>query len=323
MAERDPIDRLDEAVSRMLAGEAAPTGGPAAELLRIAAALRQAPTEQFRVRLRAELSRAARQSTEESNMTTQTMREGFHTVTLYLQVEGATRLIEFMRRAYGAEEIFRAGLPDGTIQHAQVQIGDSMLELADAGGNYPVRPATIHLYVNDADAVYRRALQSGATSLEEPVDQPYGDREAGVRDPFGNDWYIATHTAGAGHVPEGLRTLTPFLHPRGAPNFIQFLERAFGAEVVSRDESPAGAIVHATVKIGDSVIEMGEAHGPYQPMPPAIHLYVRNADATYARALEAGATSLEPPEDKPYGERAATVQDPFGNVWYVATYIGG
>src|SRR5439155_501428 len=74
----------------------------------------------------------------------------------------------------------------------------------------------LHLYVPDADQVYRAALEAGADSLRAPVDQPYGDREASVRDVAGNHWYIATHQTG-GHVPAGLGTVTPYLHPRGAP----------------------------------------------------------------------------------------------------------
>jgi PhnB protein len=119
--------------------------------------------------------------------------EGFHTVTSYLIVEGAARLIEFLQRAFGAEELHRAPGPDGTVLHAQLRIGDSMIELSDARDPWPARPGTLHLYVEDADALYRRALQAGATSLYEPSDKFYGDREAGVVDPSGNHWFLATH----------------------------------------------------------------------------------------------------------------------------------
>src|SRR5215469_12975465 len=66
---------------------------------------------------------------------------------------------------------------------------------------------------------------------------------------------------------------------------------------------------------------MGEAHGPYQPMPPALHLYVPDTDGAYKRALEAGAVSIDEPVDQDYGDRYAGITDPFGNVWYIATYL--
>ena len=102
---------------------------------------------------------------------------------------------------------------------------------------------------------------------------------------------------------------------------INFLKRAFGAEELGRSAGPEGVIHHVTMKIGDSHLEMGEAHGPYQPMPTGIHLYVTDADAVYAQALQAGATSVSAPADQPYGDRFAHVKDPSGNSWFIATHI--
>jgi PhnB protein len=79
---------------------------------------------------------------------------------------------------------------------------------------------------------------------------------------------------------------------------------------------------HAKIRIGDSIIEMGEAHGQWQPMPTALYMYVPDVDAVYNRALEAGATSLSVPVDQPYGYRNAGVEDPFGNRWFIATPVG-
>ena len=151
-----------------------------------------------------------------------------------------------------------------------------------------------------------------------PMDQPYGDRESGVKDLSGNHWYIATHK-GASYIPEGLRTVTSFLHPRGAARMIDFLKQAFGAEEQDRAQSPDGVIHHATMRIGDSMIEMGEAHGEWQPMATMFYLYVDDVDAWYRRALEAGATSHQEPEDQPYGDRVGAVADAFENIWYIAT----
>ena len=82
---------------------------------------------------------------------------------------------------------------DGTIRHGEVVIGDSRVMLADASDQFPAVPAMLHLYVQNADSVYRRALEAGAESIMEPTDQLYGDRMAGVKDGFGNQWWIATH----------------------------------------------------------------------------------------------------------------------------------
>jgi PhnB protein len=248
--------------------------------------------------------------------------EGYHSITPYLQVKGAQRLIEFLKEAFGAEEIFRVPRGD-QIAHAQLKIENSMIEVADASGKYEPNRTAIWLFVADSDAVYARALKAGATSLGEPTDQDYGDREASVEDPFGNHWYIATHREDAEPLPEGMHTITPYLHPRGAPKVIDFLRRAFGAEEVFRAQDPAGTVHHAKLRIGDSIIAMGEAHGTYQPMPPALHLYVSDTDAAYKRALEAGAMSIDQPVDQDYGDRYAGVKDPFGNVWYIATHLPG
>jgi PhnB protein len=246
--------------------------------------------------------------------------EGYHSITPYLQVKGAQDLIEFLKNAFGAEELFRVPRGD-EIAHAQLKIENSMIEVADAIDKYQPNPTAIWLFVADADAVYANALKAGATSLSEPTDQDYGDREASVKDPFGNHWYIATHREDAEPLPEGMHSITPYLHPKGAPEVIDFLRQAFGAEEVFRAEDAAGIVQHAKIRIGDTIIALGEAHGPFQPMPPALHLYVPDTDATYKRSLEAGAVSIDEPVDQDYGDRYAGVKDPFGNVWYIATHL--
>jgi PhnB protein len=119
--------------------------------------------------------------------------KGYHTMTPCLVAEGASKLIDFLKKAFEAEEIFRMARPDGGIMHAEIKIGDSMVMLGDATEQWKPITGAIYLYVNDADAVYKRALQAGATSIMEPVDQFYGDRHGGVKDPAGNIWWIATH----------------------------------------------------------------------------------------------------------------------------------
>jgi PhnB protein len=246
--------------------------------------------------------------------------EGYHSITPYLQVNGAAQLIDFLKRAFGAEEVMRVNQPDGTIGHAQMRVSGSVVELADANQRFKPNPTAIWLFVDDVDATYQRALEAGAESMHGPVDQDYGNREASVKDPFGNHWYLAKRLEAAEPWPPELRSLTPYLHPKGAAKLIDFLKDAFGAEEAEFHADEQGVVQHAQLRIGDSIVAMGEAHGEYPPMPPALHLYVADADATYQSALRAGAESLYAPRDEPYGDRASGVTDPFGNVWYIATH---
>jgi PhnB protein len=118
--------------------------------------------------------------------------EGYQSVIPYLHVDGAAKMIAFLKEAFGANEIAIYPRPDGTIGHAALRIGDSVVELADGGAEWPAMPCALQIYVPDTDAAYQRALKAGATSLQEPADQFYGDRVASVRDVCGNNWYIAT-----------------------------------------------------------------------------------------------------------------------------------
>jgi PhnB protein len=115
--------------------------------------------------------------------------------------------------------------------------------------------------------------------------------------------------------------VNPYLHPRRAEPLINFLKRAFGAQEIARYASPDGVVNHAEIRVGDSVVEMGEAHGKYETMPAMFYVYVPNVEAVYQQALAAGATSFQEPTDQPYGDRNAAVQDNFGNKWYIATHI--
>ena len=126
-------------------------------------------------------------------MAVKSIPDGYHSVTPYLTVQGAAKLLDFLKQAFAAIELHRMTRPDGTVGHAEVRIGDSVVMLAEARDEWKPMPGAMYLYVNDTDAAYQRALQAGATSLMEPADQFYGDRNAGVKDPVGNHWWIATH----------------------------------------------------------------------------------------------------------------------------------
>jgi PhnB protein len=126
-------------------------------------------------------------------MAVKSIPDGYHSVTPYLVVQGVATLLDFLNQVFDAQELHRMPRPDGTIMHAEVRIGDSVVMMGEPMGEFTPMPGSIYVYVNDADAVYKRALQAGATSLMEPADQFYGDRSAGVKDPVGNQWWIATH----------------------------------------------------------------------------------------------------------------------------------
>ena len=127
--------------------------------------------------------------------------EGYHSVTPYLIIRGAADAIEFYKKAFGATELFRFPGPDGKIGHAEMQIGNSRIMLADEypdmgyngaqtlGGS----PVALMIYLADVDAVFNRAVEAGATVKEALQDKFYGDRIGTVIDPFGHRWHLATH----------------------------------------------------------------------------------------------------------------------------------
>lgn len=249
------------------------------------------------------------------------IREGFRTVTPYVVAPDAESVINFVKQTFGAEETFRdVGSAGG--YHCEVRIDDSMMMIGGGGAGLAWKGDAVlgafHVYVRDCDAAYQRALQAGGQSLDEPKDQEYGERSASVIDPAGNYWYIATFK-GEDYKSEGAPTVQPYLHPLRAEPVIKFLKNAFEAEELGRYASPDGVIHHATLKIGTSHLEMGEAHGKYQPMKSMFYLYVPQVDATYRRAITAGATSIHEPADQPYGDRVGAVTDAFGNQWWIAT----
>lgn len=116
--------------------------------------------------------------------------EGWHTVTPRIVVQGAQQLVEFVMHVFGATGDHRRDSP------SVMNIGDSVVMISEAGGTRDPIPAFLYVYVNDTDETYRRALEAGASSLEEPTDMPYGDRRGMVGDRWGNTWQIATYLGG-------------------------------------------------------------------------------------------------------------------------------
>ncbi len=319
MAELSQFDRLDRAIDALLARRdslPAAVEPELAPLVETAVALAELPREEFRNRLKSALEA----KTEMSTPTVSPIREGFRTLTPYLIVREAEALLTFVKQAFGAQEMYR-GTGSAGGMHAEVRIGDSMLMLG--GGSQPgitPMPSSIWLYVEDSDAVYEAAVRAGAKTINPPTDQPYGDREAAVTDLGGNQWYISTHK-GPRYMPEGMSTVNLYLHPNEPGKLLEFLPKAFGADVYERHNAPDGSLVHAQIRIGSSVMGMGTARPQYPDMPTAIYMYVPDADAVYAQAVAAGGESLFPPADQPYGDRNGGVRDLAGNHWYISTHI--
>lgn len=127
-------------------------------------------------------------------MTSSALPDGYHSVNPYIVVDGVEPLIGFLGEVFdGVERGERELRRDGTIGHAEVQIGDSVVMLSDATPGYPARPCVNFVYAEDVDAVYRKAVAAAATPIAEPSDQPWGDRVGGFHDPFENRWWVATH----------------------------------------------------------------------------------------------------------------------------------
>lgn len=118
--------------------------------------------------------------------------DGYASVSAYMMADGAQRVIDFLQATFEATELRRFDNADGSIMHGEVQIDDTVLMIADAGDNFPAFPIWLHVYVPDVDATYERALAAGGVSVQEPMQKDDPDRRAGVKDPAGNTWWIAT-----------------------------------------------------------------------------------------------------------------------------------
>jgi PhnB protein len=303
MPDQPLIEQLDREIESLLAGGRA--AGKSSDLAEIAAQLLFLPDENFKMRLKSELERRATMPATAIHV-----REGFRTVTPYITVVEADRCIEFLKQTFGAEEVARTPHGPGRF-HAEVRIGKEVLMLGSASPGQE-KPTTLHVYVDDTDAAFDRAIAAGATSLGEPADRPYGERSGFVKDPFGNTYYIATRFAS--NPAPGVGNVLPYLHPRKVRPYIEFLTRAFGAQEMFLYEHD-GRVMHAGVRIGDAVLEMGES----EPSASGFFMYVEDVDVVYERAVAAGATSLRLPTDEPAGHRGAALLDPSGYTWYVAT----
>lgn len=122
---------------------------------------------------------------------------GYSSCSSYLVVDGAQKVIDFAKAVFGATELRRHDLADGSIMHAEIRVDDTVIMLGDAGDKFPPIPSLVHVYVTDVDTVYARALKAGATSIEQPrTREGDPDKRGSVKDPCGNTWAIATQLSG-------------------------------------------------------------------------------------------------------------------------------
>ncbi len=292
-------------------------------LAAIEAALEGLPSPAFRARLRRSLENAL-----VPRLTVpRGARPGFTAVTPVLRVPDVDQIVAFAHEVFDARETSRSTDSAG-ILHSELRIGDSMLMLSGGfeGGASVAALCQLgfHVYVDDVDAVYERALDAGAESFGAPADLPYGERSGFVKDAGGNRWYIATTLGPASYV-EGRGMVTPHLYvqrtpERGAPEFIEFVQTAFGAELAFRVDAPTGTVAHAVLRIGGASLELGEGVERLFDAPAAFQLYVEDCDTTFRRAVEAGGRPLDTPADRPSGDRVGSVEDPWGNEWRIATF---
>ncbi len=199
--------------------------------------------------------------------------------------------------------------------------GDSIIEFADAGPQWSAMPAGLHYCVKNSDEIYARAVKAGGTSSHEPTNRDYGDREAGIRDPAGNFWFIATHLEGKSYKPEILQDLNTYFSVKDAGCFLDFLGKALRGEILEKKAAGNGTIQHAKVRIGDTVVEVSEGRAPWGPRKVAHHHYVEDCDAVFANSLAGGCMELQPIADQVYGDRSGSLLDAWGNHWYIASHL--
>ena len=338
---RKLIDQLDEAVTQLLATRVVTikTADPELlPLLHIAAELRQLPREDFKGRLKSDLQRKSSMAT-----TTESVSSVGIAVSPRLAFRDAAKAIEFYQNAFGARETFRFENEFG-IGHAEIMIGNTVIMVANEwpeGGRYSPETSGssavgMALQVPDVDGFVEHAVAAGAKLQGEIRDQFYGRRDANLLDPFGYTWNVSTvkeemsleemhrrframmggekKKPAVDPVPKGYTTLTTYLVAQDADGLINFMTKTFGAEETFRTGPGAEGGLHAEVRIGDSMLMVGGGGAGMKwrgtPMPSAFHMYVPDCDATYARALEAGATSMSKPADQEYGERSANSKRP-------------
>jgi uncharacterized glyoxalase superfamily protein PhnB len=274
-------ERLDQTIDLILArgdATAALADTELAPLAVLANDLRFCPAHAFKARLRANLER---RSIISASLEAVDVREGFTTVTPYIQVR-EPGLVDFLAKVFAAVETSTRG-PHGVRACA----GDWMLMIGEGSegtGACPRRSTSTPDVGCGVAALAARDIAWGAGGSA-------GWRAVWIlEDPFGNHWFLATHL-GPSPVPAGFQMVTPFVYASGAPSYIDFLTRALGAVEDFRHEQ-GGLVMHARIRIGSGAIEMGDAQGQRRSEHTAFYLYVPDVNTLYNRAVGAGAAAV-------------------------------
>jgi uncharacterized glyoxalase superfamily protein PhnB/catechol 2,3-dioxygenase-like lactoylglutathione lyase family enzyme len=180
----------------------------------------------------------------------------------------------------------------------------------------------IQIPTDDLGVLYSRLNKKGAKFRNEIV-TGQGGKQVLLQDPSGNliELFEPKQEKSVNPIPEGFHTVTPFLLADDASKLIEFIEKAFDGKVTSMMKSDDGVVRHSTIKIGDSIIMISNGTELYKAMPCVLHLYVKDVDAVYQKAIEAGGLSLREPRYEFYGDRSCGIQDAWDNQWWIATHI--
>ena len=302
--------------------------------------------------------------------------DGMHTLNPSLVVDDVAAAIEFYKTALGAEHRYSLEGPDGSPVHAEILIGDTIVSLSPENADrHQASPkslegsnGSLHVYVEDADATFQAAIDAGATERMAVADMWWGDRYGEFLDPVGHRWTVATRTenvpaevmkeraaaamaamgegkeytwekgeAAPSYKPDGYWTVTPALTISGGADAVAFYEAALGAEVITSNPMPDGSLMHAELKVGDSMLMLSSempAEGPMAELaayvkapanlkgsPVQLMLYTDDATTAQAKAIEGGATERMAVADMYWGDRYGVVSDPSGTTWGIATHI--
>jgi PhnB protein len=303
----EPVELLDSFIEAMLSG--GPQLNEPVAWIDVVSRLRHLPDENFKKRLKSELQRR----TTMPQLATRPASASARKVTPYITVANGDRLIEFLRETFGAKELERDSESQGTYP-TEVRIGDFTLVVdRSAAAETGAGLSALKVYVANCDIAYKAALSAGAMSLAAPATQAYGERSCIVRDEFGNVFGIASRITASPGKKESM-VLPCLFPPKGRP-YLDFLKSTFGAEETEFFES-RGHLVHAAFHIGDTEFEMADLPRGWKREASAYIINVPDVNATWERAMSAGATSVRWPAHRPNGGREAALQDQAGYIWY-------
>ncbi len=241
-----------------------------------------------------------------------------------LRYVDAPAAISWLVNAFGFEKQAVFANPDGSIAHAQLQLGPAVVGLSSAhqipGNPWSAVKQGIYVHVDDVDAHHGRAVAGGAEIIMPLKDMDYGSREYGLRDVEGHLWGFGTYDMDA---PQADPAVFPEIHYKNGAAARDFLRDALGFRMVLEVPGPDGSIYHAEMALGDGIFMFGSAPGDeqiWQGQSHATNVYVADPDAHFARAKAHDATIINEPRDTPWGSRGYAVRDLEGFIWGFSTY---